>query len=184
MFRTFSKVAEKKFTVGKFLVILMAVDILIIVGLLTVSLFPQFYRKKDFFLESTFTLNMVLVGIFLLAALNYVIFSGRNRSRPVGQVEILEDRIVVDEEIIPIAEVEKLRLIGNDVKGDFRGFISKGIRNQMVITQTDGTVSELIFEQTSANKLLDRKEILAVWHQKGKLSDSNYQNILRNTNYY
>ncbi len=184
MYRTFSKVAEKKFTIGKFLIILMVIDILVIVSLLILSLFPQFYRKKDFLLESTFTLNMVLIGIFLLAALNYVLFSARNRSQPTGQLAILEDKVVIDDKVISIDDVERIRLIGNDVKGDFRGFISKGIRNQMVITQTDGAVSQIIFEQTSANKLLDRKEVLAVWHQKGKLSDSNYQNILRNTNYY
>ncbi len=84
MFRTFSTVAKKKFTVGKFLVILMVIDALLIVGLLILSLFPQFYRKKDYFLESTFTLNMVLIGIFLLAVLNYVLFSAKNKARPIG----------------------------------------------------------------------------------------------------
>lgn len=184
MFRTFSKVSKKKFTFGKFLVILMVIDVLVIVGLLVLSLFPQFYRKKDFFLESTFTLNMVLIGIFLLAALNYVLFSARNKAKAVGTFEILHDRIVVDEKVIPADDVERLRLIGNDIKGDFRGFISRGIRNQVIISQKDGTVTEINFEQTSENKLLDRKDVLETWYNLGKLSESNYRNILRNTNYY
>ncbi len=184
MFRTFSTVAKKKFTVGKFLIILMVIDALLIVALLILSLFPQFYRKKDYFLESTFTLNMVLIGIFLLAALNYVLFSAKNKARPIGTFELLNDRIIVDDKVIPAHEVERLRFIGNDIKGDFRGFISRGISNQVVISHKDGTVTEVNFEQTSSNKLLDKKDVLERWYNQGKLSESNYRNILRNTNYY
>lgn len=184
MFRTFSTVAKKKFTVGKFLVILMVIDALLIVGLLILSLFPQFYRKKDYFLESTFTLNMVLIGIFLLAVLNYVLFSAKNKARPNGTFELLHDRIIVDDQVIPADDIERLRLIGNDIKGDFRGFISRGIRNQMVISYKDGSITEVNFEQTSSNKLRDKKDVLETWYNEGKLSESNYLNILRNTNYY
>jgi hypothetical protein len=184
MFRTFSPVKQKKFTIGKVLLFLMIADVIVIVGMLALAMFPQFYRKKDFLLESTFTLNMVLVGIFLLAALNYVIFNARSKSRPTGKIELLENEVVFEDRTIPLSQIEKIRIIGNDVKGDFRGFISKGIRNQLIVTLKDGTALQALFEQTKENSVLGKKDILAIYHQQGKLSDSNYQNILRNTNYY
>jgi hypothetical protein len=113
-----------------------------------------------------------------------VIFNARSKSRPTGKIELLENEVVFEDRTIPLSQIEKIRIIGNDVKGDFRGFISKGIRNQLIVTLKDGTALQALFEQTKENSVLGKKDILAIYHQQGKLSDSNYQNILRNTNYY
>lgn len=184
MFRTFQGIKKTNFTLGKILFFFIILDVLAIAGLLILALFPQFYRQKDTFLETTFTLNMVLIALFLLSALNYILFKGKKKASLAGMLEIRENEIVVNDQTLRLDELERMRFIGNDVKGDFRGHVSKGIGNEFIAKLKSGEQISVTFEQTRDNNLMGFKNILKGYYQRGLLSESNYQNIINNTNYY
>ena len=183
MFRTVSRKKETKFTVGNLLLLLMGLTILSVIVVLILTLLPPLFRIKDQLLESTFTLNMILVALIVLSAINYILFRN-NKGKIAGTLDFQNDKIMIDEKEFAISEIEKIRIIGNDIKGEFRGAMSKGVGNQLIITMKNGEKTDVYFEQTTENKLKYQKDILNVYHDEGKLSESNYQNILNNTNYY
>lgn len=183
MFRTVSRKKETKFTVGNLLLLLMGLTILSVIVVLIFTLLPPFFRIKDQLLESTFTLNMILVALIVLSAINYILFRN-NKGKIAGTLDFQNDKIMIDEKEFALSEIEKIRIIGNDIKGEFRGAMSKGAGNQLIITMKNGEKTDVYFEQTTENKLKNQKDILNVYHDEGKLSESNYQNILNNTNYY
>lgn len=184
MFRTFQYLKKNKFSVSKVILTLITVNIITIATLLILAVIPQFYRSKDYFLEQTFVLNIVLIGLFLLLGINYVLFNAKSKAKPEGNLQLNEEEILFNNEKIALSEIQKLRIIGNDVKGDFRGFISKGIKNEFIISLKNGTEKHVFFEQTNTNNLRNLKNTLEIYYKKGIITETNYYNILNNTNYY
>lgn len=147
------------------------------------ALFPQNFRLKDKLLEATFPLNISLIALLVAAGCHYIFFAGKSK-KFTGILEIEKDRILLNDQIIPLEEIDKLRIIGNDIHGEFRGFVSKGTKNKISVWKKDGSLLESGFEQTQNAKLKDQKEILRYWLQSGKLAEANFLNIANNTNYY
>ena len=86
--------------------------------------------------------------------------------------------------IYRLEHINKIRFVGNDVKGEFRGFISKGSNNQMILSLIDDVEKTFTFEQTTQRRLSGQKEILASYVAQGKLSKVNFDAIINNTNYF
>lgn len=183
MFRTVQDNKKSIYTFGNLILLLMALTVLAVVVLLLLSLLPQMFRVKDELREMTIPLNIALVLLIFLSAINYILFRGKS-GKLSGTLDLKEDSIVLNEEIIPLSDIEKIRIIGNDIKGEFRGFLSKGANNKLMINLLNGSKKEIAFEQTKENTLRSQKDVLKIYHDSGKLTESNYQNILNNTNYY
>lgn len=144
----------------------------------------MFYRYRNQFTEISFTLNLILLGILIINALHYI-FIGRNQNlSPIGNLILEEKDIILNDEKIPVSDIKEIRFIGNDIKGDFRGFFSKGTNNKLIIKLKNSEEKSVHFLQTKENKLNRKKNILELYRNKGILSTANFQNILNNTNYY
>ncbi len=183
MFRTLQPFKQQKISITKVLAILTIVCGLCVLSLYILALFPNFFRYKDDFLELSFSIVVATMILFLLTGLSYVLLKGK-KGKLTGNLLLQENEIVLNDVNYPLSEIEKLRFIGNDVKGDFRGFQSKGTQNELIISLKNGQEIKTFFEQTSDNNLRSKKEILEKYHHQVKLSKSNFDNILNNTNYY
>lgn len=183
MFRTLKPFDQKKITLGKIFKILAIITGIVIVLTLILAMFPQFFRYKDRMLEATFTMNMVLIVLILLNFVNYILFRGKEGNF-MGNLELKENEIVLNGDSFPLENISKIRFIGNDIKGQFRGFSTKGTENSMILKTNNGQEIKVNFEQTLENNLKKYSEILKIYHNQNKLSEANYDNILNNTNYY
>ncbi len=146
-------------------------------------MFPQMFRYKDYILESTFPLNLGFIVLLLLRALVYIFFKNKTRISD-GFLELKKDEIVLRNKNYPLSEIEKIRLIGNDIKGDFRGNIAKGTNNQIVLHLTNGEIVNSDFEQNAQTNLKQDEKILRNYLETQQLSEANFENIMNNTNYY
>lgn len=183
MFRTLQPFDKKKTTTGKILRILAIVMGAVIILTLLAAMIPQLFRYKDRLLEATFTMNMILIGLILLNVANYMLFHGK-KGKFTGNLELRNDAVILNGEEFPLNSISRLRFIGNDIKGDFRGFSTKGTENSVIIKTVDGKEVSANFEQTLENRLKNYTEQLKSYHDQHKLTDANYDNILNNTNYY
>lgn len=183
MFRTLKPFDQKKITLGKIFKTLAIITGIVIVLTLILAMIPQFFRYKDRMLEATFAMNMVLIALILLNFINYVLFRGK-KGNFTGNLELKEDKIVLNGKTFPLENISKIRFIGNDIKGQFRGFSTKGTENSVILKTNDGNEISSNFEQTLENNLKNYSEFLKIYHDQNKLSEANYDNILNNTNYY
>lgn len=183
MYRTLQPFQIKKLTTRKVLKILIMITIGLIVLVLGAAMIPQLFRYKDRLLEFSFVLNMVLIGLILLRVTHYMLYRAR-KGEFTGSLLLSKESIELNGNTYPISSLKKIRFIGNDIKGDFRGYDTKGTENQIILTQNDGAEVVSNFEQTVEKRLQDEHENLSAYRSAGKLSEANYDNILNNTNYY
>ena len=183
IFKTVAASPKKKFSVGKLLVLLLILDILIIISLAIVAYLPQYHRTKDLILQSTFGFNIGLVVILFLIAIYYVFFRNKDK-KYLGTLELSEENIIINDKNYSLSEIGHLRIVGNDILGEFRGFKSKGTNNEIFIKLKNGEETSSNFVQTTERSLKKAKNILSIYHEKGILTESNLENILNNTNYY
>ena len=183
MFRTIQPVKEKKLTFTKIFGVLTVVTAVAILILYAAALFPQLFRYKDFILETSFSLVVVAIVFFLLTGLSYVFLKSK-KGNFTGEMKLNASEIILNGEKYPVSEIEKIRFIGNDIKGEFRGFNSKGTQNEIIITDKKQGHVHVFFEQTQENNLKKLKNILEGYYKEGIITESNYHNILNNTNYY
>ncbi len=183
-FRTFHQNPKRKITFGKILIALIILDIAAIIILLILAFLPQFYRMKDDFLFQTFTLNLVLVALLIMSAIYYIAFRGKAKKKISGMLEFHENEIILNGMHVPLTDIQKIRIIGNDIKGEFRGFVSKGSQNQIIITKKNREELSSFFEQTIENPLRNWEPILKIYKDKSLVSESNFSNIINNTNYF
>lgn len=183
IFRTFEKKISKKYHWGKFLNLLLMINFAIIIGIYFIALFPRLFRYKDQLLQGNFTFIISFIVLFLLRVMYYIFFKTKP-SKAIGTLQLSEDEILLNSTKYPIAEIESLRFVGNDVKGDFRGYISKGTNNEFFLKLKNGQEMSVSFEQTEVSKLRDAKILLTKYKDDQLLSAANFENILNNTNYY
>ncbi len=183
MFRTLEIPKKSKINPTRILLTLSAICVVIILLMYAVALFPQSYRIKDRILEATFPMNLTAIALLILAALYYILFS-KKKGMLTGEMELQDHGLTINGQHYDIEQIEKIRVIGNDIKGEFRGFVSKGTQNQIIIKTKNGEEITTAFEQTETNRLQDRKEVLQSWYEQGILAEANYHNIINNTNYY
>lgn len=183
MFRTMQPFDKNKMTSGKILRILMFVMIGVIVLTLLLAMIPQFFRYKDRMMEATFAMNMVLITLIILNFINYAVFKSK-KGNFIGNLELKDNGIVLNGENFSLENIDKIRFIGNDIKGQFRGFNTKGTENTVTLTTNDQRTVTSVFEQTTENNLKNYADVLKIYFEQHKLSQSNYENILNNTNYY
>ncbi len=183
MFRTLEIPRKSKFNPTRILLTLSAICIVIILLMYAVALFPQSYRIKDRILEATFPMNLTAIGLLILAALYYILFSKKS-GKLTGSMELRNDGITINGQEFKTDEIEKIRIIGNDIAGEFRGFVSKGTQNHIILHTKNGAEISTAFEQTKSNRLQDQREVLQSWYDQGILAEANYHNIINNTNYY
>ncbi|MFC6269642.1 hypothetical protein [Frigoriflavimonas asaccharolytica] len=183
IFKTVAASPKKKFSVGKFLLLLLILDFLIIIALAIIAYLPQYHRTKDLILQSTFGFNIGLVVILFLLGIYYIFFRNKDKEA-IGTLQMMEEKIMINDTTFPIFEIENLRIVGNDILGEFRGFKSKGTNNEIFIILKNGEEISSNFVQTTETSLKNAENILNIYHEKGLLTESNLENILNNTNYY
>lgn len=183
IFKTVAARSKRKFTVGTILLALLFLDILTIFILAIVAYLPQNYRDKDLILQSTFAFNIGLIVILMLCAIYYVFFRNKNR-KYIGALELSPSEIILNNETYPLDQIENIRIKGNDIRGEFRGFSSKGTNNQIFIQLKNKEEHSSNFEQTTEINLKNAENILKEYYQKAILTEANLETILNNTNYY
>ena len=183
IFKTVDNKPKNKFTIGKLLSILFIVNQLIILGMVVVAYLPQYYRTRDVILQTTFGFNIFTIVILLLSAINYMFFRSKSK-KYVGNLEFKENEIILNATNYQLSEIKHLRFKGNDIRGEFRGFFSKGFDNQLFITRKNGEEISAYFEQTTEENLKNAEELLKKYHQNGILSEANLESIMTNSNYY
>ncbi len=185
MYRIINQKSGNRKIVDKTLGILAAIFAAVFVLMLLATAFiPSLYRFKETLNESVFVVFAIEMGIIVIAVLRYIFFREKGTVFTGGNLVLSEDSITADGQDYPLSELKKIRFVGNDIKGDFRGFVTKGTDNTLMITQKDGTETSWKFEQTENHQLKNDKIILQKYCDAGLLSESNFGNILNNTNYY
>lgn len=182
-FQTFQKKKDQKITLGKFLNFLLIINAIIIIGIYIVAMFPQLFRYKDHLLQLNFIFIIGFMILFLLRVLVYIFLKAKNGTKK-GNLELRENTIILNEQEYPVSEIKYLRIVGNDIKGDFRGYISKGNNNELIIKMNSGEEIRSFFQQTQEKTLKNAEQLLATYKEKGILSEANFENILNDTNYY
>lgn len=175
------KKTSKAFTIIKYATILLIVGIIIS----TIVLFlPPFFRLEDDIKAIIGGLIMLLLFVQVLRAFTYVLLKGKKISKYTGHLVLNSDSIAYNDEVFPLNTIEKIRFIGNDIKGDFRGFVGKGIDNQIQLTLKNQEEKTFFFEQTLEHNLKLAEENLNTYVDAKLLAKSNYDSIMNNTNYY
>lgn len=179
----YQKQKRKRTTIGYILRTLLIVVIVSIVSLLIIATFPPLFRYKDIILEQTFTLNMIFIGLIVCSVLYYVLVRGKKALKPIGELYFGEEYISICGKKIHYGEINRIRVIGNDIRGEFRGQNSDGKGNLLIISLKEGETIEYHLEQTIDNRLRDDSQLEELYI-KNIMSKSNYESILKNTNYY
>ncbi|GEM_PF-1527452 len=185
MYRIINQKSGNRKIVDKTLGILAAIFAAVFVLMLLATAFiPSLYRFKETLNQSVFVVFAIEMGIIVMAVLRYIFFREKATVLTGGNLELSENQITANGQDFSVSDLRKIRFIGNDIKGDFRGFVTKGTDNTLMITLNDGTEKSWKFEQTEKHQLKNEKKILKKYCDAGLLSESNYENILNNTNYY
>ena len=183
IFKTIADQPKRRFTLGKLLLALLFLVIAAILGLVVVAYLPQNHRIKDTVLQTTFGFNIAMIVILMFIAIYYIYF--RNKKRAViGTLELKSTEIILNNQTFPISTIRHLRIVGNDILGEFRGYATKGSNNQIFIELISGDQISSSFMQTTTINLKSAAEILKKYHKLGILTESNLATILNNTNYY
>lgn len=182
MFKTLhpSKKGNKAASIIKFLNI---IAIIALVGSSLAYFYKPFFRYEDDIKQIIAGSIFLLLFVQILKAITYILLRGKN-SKVKSYMLLSPNEITADEMIYSLDHIKNIRFIGNDIKGEFRGYISKGTGNQMILTLEGDMERVFYFEQTTDNRLRDQKEILEGYVEKNKLSKTNFEMIMNNTNYY
>ena len=157
----------------------------IAIAITTIILYlPPFFRLEDDIKAVLGGLIMLLLFVQVLRAFTYVLLKGKKIKNYTGHLILNLDSVAYNDEVFPISNIEKIRFIGNDIKGDFRGFVGKGIDNQIQITLKNQDEKTFFFEQTLEHNLKLAEENLNRYVDAKILAKSNYDSIMNNTNYY
>ncbi|PIE50270.1 MAG: hypothetical protein CSA38_04265 [Flavobacteriales bacterium] len=184
MFKTLNTKKRPFIRLGTILFALLILSFVAVIFSLLTSTIPYFYRYRNQFAEISFALNLGLVAMLVINAIHYIFLSKNKSTEFYGELSLEKEQIILNGEEIPLSEIKDIRLKGNDIKGDFRGYISKGTNNEIIIKLKNGKERSAFFQQTKTNKLKNHRSILEVYRNKSILSTANLQNILNNTNYY
>lgn len=183
MFRAIQPYPKKKITFTRVFAFLTGICAVVLLFLYAIALIPNLFRYKDVILEFSFKVVIATIATFLLTAISYILSKGKKRNFS-GNLELLPAEIILNNNSYTVSDLEKIRFIGNDIQGDFRGFKSFGTENELIMTLKNGQEIRTFFEQTNENKLQNQIEVLKSYRDQKILSEANFQNILNNTNYY
>ena len=180
MFRVLRKSKENKIKISKilnFIIIFLTLSLLIFC--IATIIFWSIDFRKDIIYES-------VGGLYLFSILFKIIYHNffqQKKAVFIGELIFKENEISILSKIYPLDKISTIRIIGNDIKGEFRGLKSKGINNELIIHLINGDQLNYNFQQTKENKLQDIL-ILKEYVDKEKLTQINYDSIIENTNYY
>lgn len=183
MYPLFHPRKSKNTLVGQIIRTLIFIMIFSILGMLMLSLFPPLFRYKDEILERTFTMNMILIGLIIIGIIHFVFLRNKRKNQQIGNMSLHENYIRINGNDYPFEQIGKIRFIGNDIQGEFRGLIGYGQENAVFITLKNGQKMEFNFQQTTQNRLKEDIHLPALF-KHDILSKANYDSILSNTNYY
>ena len=183
MFRTFTKHKTSGFTFGKIIKILIKITFGVMILMYILAFFPQLFRYKDFILETNFKITLLLIALFIISWINFTFFTSK-KDNSTGELHLTENSILLNGREFPLENLQQIRFIGNDIRKDFRGFVTTGQNNEIVLKTDNGDEIRSFFEQTGENNLKNLKSVLEVYRAHNLLSKANFDNILNNTNYY
>lgn len=182
-FRALQPVTKKSkaFSIIKYATTILVIAIIIT----TIILFlPPFFRLEDDIKKILGGLIMLLLFVQILRAFTYVLLKGKKVKQYTGHLVLDSEFIAYNEQVYPIHDIENIRFIGNDIKGEFRGFVGKGIDNRIQITTTNKDEHVVFFEQIVDHNLKMAETQLKSYVDAKILSKTNYDSIMNNTNYY
>ena len=182
MFRTI-QVQEKKPIISSLLKILTILASITLILSSIAVFYPPFFRYEEDLKQIVGSSIFVILFIQIVRAFVYIFLKSRN-AKTTGDLILKENEITAEDMIYRLEHITKIRFVGNDVKGEFRGFISKGSNNKMILSLVDGVEKTFYFEQTKQRRLKNYNDILHSYVSQNKLSKVNYEAILNNTNYY
>ena len=154
-----------------------------LIGSTLAFFYKPLFRYEDDIKEVMAGSIYLILFIMVLRAISYVLLRSKS-SKTKSYLLLTPNEITADEMIYSLEHIKNIRFIGNDIKGEFRGFISKGTGNEMILSLEGDIEKKFYFEQTSNNRLRDQKEILEGYVTQNKLSKTNFEMIMNNTNYY
>ncbi len=182
MFRTLQSKKDKPKAFGIFKIATIITVLLMILSSLAV-IYPPFFRYEDELKRLVAGCIFFILFLQIVKALVFVFLKSKG-AKTTGDLILNENEITAEGMIYRLEHINKIRFVGNDVKGEFRGFISKGSNNQMILSLIDDVEKTFTFEQTTQRRLSGQKEILASYVAQGKLSKVNFDAIINNTNYF
>ena len=168
---------------SKFLQFLLIVNTVLALILFILTFIPALFRFEEKIGNYVFIAFVTEIVLLILVIVRYIFFNERTISYA-GKLILNQDSIQINEEIFPLDNIRKIRFKGNDIKDDFRGYVSKGNKNFLYLTFNNGEEKEFQFEQTKENSLRNLEGLLKIYLDRKLLSESNLENILNNTNYY
>ena len=180
MFRVLEKSKESKVKMSK---ILNFTIIFLAIFLVVFFLATIFFWYIDFHKEIVFQVVGSLYGFTIVFKVIHHNFFQQKKAVFIGELQFKDSEIDVLNKIYPLEKISKIRIKGNDIKGDFRGLKSEGTNNELFIDLVNGDELTYFFQQTIENQL---KNILVLkkYVADGKLAQLNYDSIIENTNYY
>ena len=148
MFRTLTPPRKKKITITALLSILTRISLVSVLLMYVAALIPQFFRYKDVILETSFSVVIVAAVLFLLTGFSYIFLKSK-RGKFTGEMNLTEHELMLNGNGYQVSEIEKVRFIGNDIVGEFRGYQSKGTQNEVILKLKNGTEIRSAFEHTA-----------------------------------
>lgn len=180
MFRVLEKSRENKPKISKILnfIVIFLTAFLILFFLTTIIFWSINFQK---YLVYKWTGGVY--AFFILFKIIHHNFFQQKKGVFVGELIFADNEINVLDKNYPLDIISKIRIRGNDIKGEFRGLKSEGINNELIINLKNGDELNYFFEQTKENNLKDIL-FLKKYADEEKLAQLNYDSIIDNTNYY
>lgn len=126
---------------------------------------------------------LVIGGIFAFYVNHF--FQEEYKGTLSGTLTFFKDKIVIDEATYEISNILSIKLYCNDVKGEYQPsdirwdyMISNGVKNGIEILLKNGKRRAVFFQITCYGELLDMKEELGIYRDRGILSIDNYRDLL------
>lgn len=180
MFRVLEKQKENKTKTSKILNIIMIGLAIILLLFSIAAIIHRFHQlEKDIFFKGSGS----LFGLSILVKIIHHNFFQQKKGVFAGELKFDENEIEVLNKIYPLDSISKIRIKGNDLKGEFTGLKTEGINNELFIDLINGNKINCFFEQTTEN-CIKNISLLKSYVDEGKLAESNYESIMANTNYY
>jgi hypothetical protein len=144
-------------------------------------IFPENYENLDL-------LNFVIIVVIITYSLFYIIYNFFRHEYENGTFSgyliIENDKIICDNKVYSIGEIEKVSILNYSIRGKFNGKISaleakrsNGLKNYIEII-CNNKINKYYFLQTKTENIKIIKSELKTYFEKGLIGEQNYKNLI------
>ena len=140
---------------------------------------------------------LAAIGFILVIGFNFFRIAQRQRHAKIrgtflGYLCFFKDKISINNLIIELNEIQKIKIEATDYIGknndylskyDYNGSLSNGLDNKVILYLKNGQNQYIRFEQRKKNDILLLKDILVEYYKQNKLSDIKLIEALNLTDY-